>query len=62
MKVLEVLPSNITLFSSTDFIHALLQITRVYPKVSGLSQNEIYANNNKHSLISNIKVYGGKTH
>jgi hypothetical protein len=34
--------------------------TRVYPKVSGLSHTEI--NNNKHSLISNTKSYGGKTH
>jgi hypothetical protein len=32
----------------------------VYPKVSGLSHNEI--NNNKHSLRSNTKGYGGKTH
>jgi hypothetical protein len=35
--------------------------TREYPKVSGLSHNEIN-NNNKHSLRSNIKGYGGKTH
>jgi hypothetical protein len=34
--------------------------TRVYPKVSGLSHNEV--NNNKHSLRSNTKGYGGKTH
>jgi hypothetical protein len=34
--------------------------TRVYPKVSGLSHNEI--NNNKHSLRSNTKGYGCKTH
>jgi hypothetical protein len=34
--------------------------TRVYPKVSGLSHNEI--NNNKDSLRSNTKGYGGKTH
>jgi hypothetical protein len=33
---------------------------RVYPKVSGLSHNEI--NNNKHSLRSNTKSYDGKTH
>jgi len=32
----------------------------VYQKVSGLSRNEI--NNNKHSLRSNTKGYGGKTH
>jgi hypothetical protein len=37
-------------------------VTRVYPKVSGLSHNEIYAYNNKHSLRWNMKVYGGKTH
>jgi hypothetical protein len=36
--------------------------TRVYPKVSGLSHNEIYAYNNKHSLRTNTKAYGGKTH
>jgi hypothetical protein len=35
----------------------------VYPKVSGLSHNEIYAYNNKHLLRSNTtKGYGGKTH
>jgi hypothetical protein len=36
--------------------------TRVYPKISGLTHNEIYAYNNKHSLRSNTKDYGGKTH
>jgi hypothetical protein len=36
--------------------------TRVYRKVSGLSRNEIYAYNNKHSLRSNTKGYGSKTH
>jgi len=35
--------------------------TRAYPKVSGLSRNE-KNNNDKHSLRSNIKGYGGKTH
>jgi hypothetical protein len=35
--------------------------TRVYPKVSGPSYNEIYAYNNKRSLSSNTKGYGGKT-
>jgi hypothetical protein len=35
---------------------------RVYPKVSGLSHSEINKNNDKHSLRSNTKVYGGKTH
>jgi hypothetical protein len=34
----------------------------MYPKVSGLSHNEINNNNNKHSLRSNTKGYGGKTH
>jgi hypothetical protein len=33
---------------------------RVYPKVSGLSHNEI--NNNKHSLRNNTKGCDGKTH
>jgi hypothetical protein len=33
--------------------------TRVYPKVSGLNR---YAYNNKLSLGSNTKGYGGKTH
>jgi hypothetical protein len=36
--------------------------TRVYPKVSGLSRNEIYAYNNKDSLRSNTKGYYAKTH
>jgi hypothetical protein len=36
--------------------------TRVYPKVSGLSHNEVKNNNNKQSLRSNAKGYGGKTH
>jgi hypothetical protein len=35
--------------------------TKVYPKVSGLSHNEIN-NNNKHSLRSNMKGYGGRAH
>jgi hypothetical protein len=34
----------------------------MYPKVSGLSHNEINNNKNKHSLGSNTKGYGGKTH
>jgi hypothetical protein len=34
---------------------------RVYPKVAGLSENEIYTYNNKH-LRSNTKGYGGKTY
>jgi hypothetical protein len=37
--------------------------TRVYPEVSGLSHNKINShNNNKHSLRSNTKGCGGKTH
>jgi hypothetical protein len=36
--------------------------TTVYPKVSGLSHDEVYAYNNKHSLRSNTKGYGSKTH
>jgi hypothetical protein len=38
---------------------------RAYPKVSGLSDNEINNNNNnnnKHMLKRNTKGYGGKTH
>jgi len=35
---------------------------RLYPKVSGMSHNEIYTCNNKHSLRSNTKGYGGKPH
>jgi hypothetical protein len=35
-------------------------VKMVYPKVSGLSHNEIYAYN-IHSLRSNTKGYGGKT-
>jgi hypothetical protein len=34
----------------------------VCPKVSGLNHNEIDNNNNKDSLRSNTKGYGGKTH
>jgi len=36
--------------------------TRVYPKVSGLDNEINNNNNNKYSLKSNTKVYGGKTH
>jgi hypothetical protein len=36
--------------------------TSVYPKVSGLSRNEININNNKQSSRSNTKGYGGKTY
>jgi len=37
---------------------------RMNPKVSGLSHNEINNNNNndKHTLRSNIKGYGGKNY
>jgi hypothetical protein len=35
---------------------------RVHPKVSRLSHNETYSYNSKHSLRSNTKGYGGKTH
>jgi hypothetical protein len=34
----------------------------VYPKVSGLSHDEINTITNKHLLRSNTKYYGGKTH
>jgi hypothetical protein len=36
--------------------------TRVIQKFPDLINNEIYAYNNKHSLRSNTKGYGGKTH
>jgi hypothetical protein len=39
----------------------IMTCTRVYPKVSGLSRNEIYTYNNKHSLRTNTKCYSGKT-
>jgi hypothetical protein len=39
----------------------LSQYTRVYPKFPDWADNEIN-NNNKHSLRSNTKGYGGKTH
>jgi hypothetical protein len=57
-----------------DFFNTHLQLEcqrgkwqrRVYPKVSGLSHNEINNNNNnnnnKHPLRSNTRGYGGKTH
>jgi len=34
----------------------------MYPKVAGLTHKEIYAYNNKLSLRSNTKSYGGKNH
>jgi hypothetical protein len=43
-------------------VHSNYKCTRVYPKVSGLSLDEIFAYNNKQSLRSNIKGYGVKTH
>jgi len=36
--------------------------TSVYPKVSGLSHNEIYSYLWYYSLRSNTKGYGGRTH
>jgi hypothetical protein len=44
------------IFLSNKIIH---RNTRVYPKVSGLGHNEI---NNNHSMRSNAKGYGSKTH
>jgi hypothetical protein len=46
----------------TTTLHGIISHTRVYPKVSGLSHNEIYAYNNKHLLRSNTKGCGGETH
>jgi hypothetical protein len=48
-------------FLSENFQFCLHRDIRVYPKVSRLSHNETYAYNNKHSLRSNTKGYGGKT-
>jgi len=45
--------------SGNFWIHPRMS-TYVCPKVSGLIHNKIY--NNKHSLRSNTKSYGGKTH
>jgi len=36
--------------------------TWVYPKVPDWVVNEMYVNNNEHSLRSSTKGYGGKTH
>jgi hypothetical protein len=48
---------------STAEVNIACSYTRVYPKVSGLSHNEINnKKNNKHSLRSKTKGYGGKTH
>jgi hypothetical protein len=38
----------------------LKKCTMVYPKVSGLNRNKIYAYSNKHSLRSNTKGYGDR--
>jgi hypothetical protein len=46
----------------TCYSGRLAGCTRVYTKVSGLSRNEIYAYNNKHSSRSDTKGYGGRTH
>jgi hypothetical protein len=56
-----------TQVQKTYFVFTQVQepyCTRVYPKVSVLSHNEINNNNNnnKHPLRSNTKCYGGKTH
>jgi len=61
-------------FNFSEFLYALNFLhsdcsgsndyTMVYPKVSGLSRKDINNtnNNNEHSLRSNTKGYGGKTH
>jgi hypothetical protein len=36
--------------------------TRMYPKFQDWIDNEINNNSNEHSLRSNTKGYGGKTH
>jgi hypothetical protein len=63
--------TNLTLPEKKDYMNCPLSNSfllfpfipsyAVYPKVSGLSNNEIYAYNNKHSMRSNTKGYGGKT-
>jgi hypothetical protein len=40
----------------------IFEVKRVYSKFPDWIDNEIYAYNNKHSLRSNTKDYGGKTH
>jgi hypothetical protein len=62
------LPTKLRVLNITCccFIHRChncisFRYTNVYPKVSGLSHNEINKNN-KHSLRSKTKDYGGKTH
>jgi hypothetical protein len=50
-------------FFTVFTVRQLNACTRVYPEVSGLSRNKINSNDdNKHSLGSNTKGYGGKTH
>jgi hypothetical protein len=50
------------LYSSDESLTQTILITRVYPKVSGLNHNEIYAYLWYCSLLSPSKGYGGKTH
>jgi hypothetical protein len=49
-----------------SFVHFLkvkyVHIRECIQKFSDWFDNEIYAYNNKHSLRSNTKGYGGKTH
>jgi hypothetical protein len=45
----------------TDWI-TCLNATRCNQKFADWVDNEIYSYNNKHSLRSNTKGYGGKTH
>jgi hypothetical protein len=55
-KQLQCITENAIRFSTCPII--VVGPTRVYPKDSGLRLNEI--NNNKHSLRSNTRGYGGK--
>jgi hypothetical protein len=43
-----------------SWLQGATAVNDIYPEVSGLSHTEII--NNKHSLRSNTKGYGGKTH
>jgi hypothetical protein len=49
-------PQLVPILSHTNVVRGCIQ------KFPDWVDNEIYAYNNKHSLRSNIKGYGGKTH
>jgi hypothetical protein len=49
-------------FLNSDFSTVVKYVRGCIQKFSDSVDNEIYAYNNKHSLRSNTKGYGGKTH